>query len=665
MSCIHALKNWRRFAHKKNYAWASLGFTLLFYASLWTLHSLLPSVDMENVHWRGTLLHADGPASGGTRTLWVFLPLLGLKYARRSGYSEQQHRDFMLSVQKERVTVQSWGLVADTIRTAASTSASFADVRIVGLVGQSSDCDPWLNAHATECYQCLALPPQCLGRDYDEVPMVDCIFSTILNHVGLRHNSDDVIIYTNGDLVFPSSKLLAILSHVYCRQDADNKKDAVLVGQRRDTPLMDGGAHDFSENGLLEGISLTADNFHAFFYEALSASVLHADFGVDYFVLPARVLSTFLSTRAFPPFLVGRYRWDNALLACFILDEIAAISHKTNSSNGIRTIDVTSALPVVHLGQHSASPDYFQAQLGADYNDRVAHEHFGELFMLGRIHNTEWILSEGSPINHHQGIPSSVYELVARAKKIDADLLQAFDRAYYHHHRRPLSRGRVALQDVASTQGESGSGPANGLRYPIILLITVLPRDVPYAVSWMQYRDFQSTPFNSANAEMRDHSLFVTVDQDSYNELNAAYPGNVILEKAFVWPSSAVKWHSFSRLLRNRLTVGIMSARDAVDMSKSGSLLLLWQQTLSAKCGAVLYKHSDSTIGNETDEKDWDVFSIRPSPEGTMIWDELQKDGRGNDEQRLGLRSLFALSQPNKLYDEKACVVDLHAIVAK
>jgi hypothetical protein len=295
------------------------------------------------------------------------------------------------TVQKERVTVQSWGLLAEAIKSFASgeTSTTFADVRIIGLVGRPLDCDPWLSTHIIGYYKCLALPPQCFSPEFDEVPTVGCIFETILHHVALRHNDDDVIIYSNGDLIFPVSKLIAVLSFVYCHPDISNKRDAILVGQRRDMPLMDGDGTD--GNKLLEEDLLTVDSFQHFFDQALTTSVLHADLGIDYIILPERLLSSFISIKDFPPFLVGRYRWDNALLASFILDEIAASDKNWSSSVGIRTIDITSALPMIHLGQHSASPDYFQAQLGAGYNDRVAHEHFGDLYMIGRIHNTDWI----------------------------------------------------------------------------------------------------------------------------------------------------------------------------------------------------------------------------------------------------------------------------------
>jgi len=103
----------------------------------------------------------DSP-SGAIRKLWVFLPLLGLKHARRHDiHSNQHHHDFMNTVQKERLAVQSWGLVADAIRLFASdgTSAPFVGIRIIGLVGNHLDCDPWLDIQASRSYECLALPP--------------------------------------------------------------------------------------------------------------------------------------------------------------------------------------------------------------------------------------------------------------------------------------------------------------------------------------------------------------------------------------------------------------------------------------------------------------------------------------------------------------------------
>ena len=187
-----------RHAYKKSsllYARASLGGALLFYAGLLILHSCLLSMDMKNSPLHGTLLDANSPASAVPRTLWVFLPLLGLKYARRRGMHSNQHRhDFLDTVQKERVSVQSWGLVADAIRSFASgeTSAPFADVRIIGLVENPLDCDPWLKTHASASYECLALPQQCLSREFDEIPTVDCIFETILHHTAVHHNDNDV-----------------------------------------------------------------------------------------------------------------------------------------------------------------------------------------------------------------------------------------------------------------------------------------------------------------------------------------------------------------------------------------------------------------------------------------------------------------------------------------
>jgi hypothetical protein len=580
-------------------------------------------------------------------------------------HSDQQHRGFLNTVQKERVTVQGWGLVAEAIKSFASgeTSAPFADVRIIGLVGHPLDCDPWLNTHTIGYYECLPLPSQCLSREFHEVPTVDCIFETILHSVALHHKDTDVIIYTNGDLVFPASKLLAVLSFVYCDRDTSNKKDAILVGQRRDTPFMDDNGTD--GNMLLEDGLLTVDNFQHFFHRALTTSVSHADFGVDYFILPAQVLSSLMSTKGFPPFLVGRYRWDNALLASFIMDEIGASSNNSNTTVGIRTIDITAVLPMVHLGQHSVSPDYFQAQLGAEYNNRVAHEHFGDSYMLGRIHNTDWILTEELPVIKAQDIPNPVLKIVKRASKVDTDLLQAFDRAYYHHHRPSLGMGHVSSNGIKSTKRDPDGSFLNEPSYPILLLVTVLPRDVPYAKLWMQHRHSPNTPPKVVDSETRDHFLFVnhflfvTIDQDSYSELEAAFPGTVILEKAFAWPTSAVKWHSFRRLLRNRLTAGVMSARDATAMTTSQLLPLLWQQTLSGECDAVLYQRENNKSEDKADRKEWDIFSIRPSWAGMLFWDEYHKGGHGSSVKQTSPQSVFAPRHQGRVDDKKVCFCGL------
>jgi hypothetical protein len=411
---------------------------------------------------------------------------------------------------------------------------------------------------------------------------------------------------------------------------------------------MDDEDHDTDGNKLLEGGLLTADNFQDFLSHALVASVLHADFGVDYFILSARVLSSF---KSFPPFLVGRYRWDNALLASFILDEIASSGKKMNSSVGTRTIDITSVLPVVHLGRHSASPDYFQAQLGGEYNNRLAHEHFGDSYTLGRIHNTDWILTEASPVIHGRGISNPALKIINRANKVDADLLQAFARAYHYHHP-SLREGHLPSYGIKRTERDPDGTFPNEASYPILLLVTVLPRDVPYAKLWMQNVYSRNASSVAEDVETHDHFLFVTVDQDSYDEMEAAFPGAVILENAFAWPTSAVEWHSFRRLLRNRLTAGVVGARDVVGMSSDKLLSLLWQQTLSGKCDVVLYQCQNNKRDRNPDRKEWNIFSIRPSPAGMMFWDEYQKHGPRNDEEKTAAR------HKKKAGDEVVCVVD-------
>jgi hypothetical protein len=174
---------------------------------------------------------------------------------------------------------------------------------------------------------------------------------------------------------------------------------------------------------------------------------------------------------------------------------------------------------------------------------------------------------------------------------------------------------------------------------------------------WLQHKHTQNASSVAADAKTFDHFLFVTVEQDSYNELEASFPGTVILEKAFAWPTSAVKWHSFRRLLGNRLTVGIMSARDVAGMSGSSLWPLLWQHTLSAECDAVLYHHPNNRSEDKTDRERWDIFSIRPSPTSMLFWDEYQKHGQGNGLDQTG--PLFAPRHQEKADDENVCFCGL------
>jgi hypothetical protein len=103
-----------------------------------------------------------------------------------------------------------------------------------------------------------------------------------------------------------------------------------------------------------------------------------------------------------------------------------------------------------------------------------------------------------------------------------------------------------------------------------------------------------------------------------------------------------------------------MSARDVAAMATSNLSPLLWQQTLSGECDAVLYRHLFSNGESNTDKKEWDIFSIRPSSAGIMFWDEYQKHGEGTGEHTTAPQSLLiAPRHRNMAEDNKVCFCGL------
>ena len=104
----------------------------------------------------------------------------------------------------------------------------------------------------------------------------------------------------------------------------------------------------------------------------------------------------------------------------------------------------------------------------------------------------------------------------------------------------------------------------------------------------------------------------------------------------------------------------IMSARDVAAMTTSNLLPLLWQQTLSGECDAVLYQRQHNKNEDKEDRNEWDVFSVRPSSAGMLFWDEYQKHGQGDSGQgnivkQTGLRLLSAPRHQKTTDDDMVC----------
>ena len=136
--------------------------------------------------------------------------------------------------------------------------------------------------------------------------------------------------YSNSDMVYFDDLLLA-LRHV-----AHHHSDFVMVGQRRD--LSHPRLIDFDDPAWRADLRLTA----------LKYAPLHGRFGIDYFIQRTA------HVRALPPFVVGRIRWDNWLLAEYIRNKTSV------------AVDCTDVILAVHLNHMAAGGSH--RRVGTDYN---------------------------------------------------------------------------------------------------------------------------------------------------------------------------------------------------------------------------------------------------------------------------------------------------------
>lgn len=162
---------------------------------------------------------------------------------------------------------------------------------------------------------------------------------------------------------------------------------------------------------------------------------------------------------------------------------------------------------------YSSARTYHSSRIGAAYNDALATDHFGELYNVGRIRNTAWQMERlGNKSQEYRP-----YVIQARASR-----------------ERPDHASLLAISRAA--------GGA-------LLLITVMPHELMHAVEWLTIaRQAQAASWFHA------HYLFVTLDQETYDALEAANPGYALLEDMTGWPRppTALSWKSFDRLCRLR-----------------------------------------------------------------------------------------------------------------
>ena len=283
--------------------------------------------------WRR--LGALGGASAGSVVL--FSPLRGVVAC--DGDDE--------CLQAERNAVASWSLL----------HSALAPMRlhIVAFVEHMRGCDP--RVAALPGVACVAAP-QCVHAATG-VPTVNCAVQQAFAHAQrLTGHREHVYVLVNSDIIFTAS-----LGAALRRLAVLHARGFVLVGRRVDTPLQ-----NLRFDTPQETVRVAALVRHV-------SGVNHSVFGLDYFAFPHTAFPS-----AFPPFLFGRFRWDNVLA----LELLAS---------GLPVVDGSSSVECIHPGytENASNPNHV-LRMGARVNAALAKAHSGDAHLLGRIDNAPWAL---------------------------------------------------------------------------------------------------------------------------------------------------------------------------------------------------------------------------------------------------------------------------------
>ena len=285
---------------------------------------------------------AQGPDTG-THPLLFFSALLGRKCGNDTTCTA-----------RERNAVASWALLAGDV-----APGGFC---ILALFEQEARYDPVVCA--TPHTKCVALP-HCADAATG-VLTVDCMAREALARgaqlLGVPQFS---AVLVNSDVIFTQS-----LTHTLIVARAEFGQQFVLVGRRLDAPvtemIADGTPPERMVRDALEIMRTHGEK--------------HSVFGFDYFVFPALSFP-----RSFPPFLVGRYRWDNVLA----LELLAS---------GLPFVDATESVVCIHQGYvvNASRPNHI-GRFGAATNAKLARAHSGDAHLLGRMDNADWRVEGSCP----------------------------------------------------------------------------------------------------------------------------------------------------------------------------------------------------------------------------------------------------------------------------
>ncbi|GAB5032425.1 Hypothetical protein NocV09_00901180 [Nannochloropsis oceanica] len=345
-----------------------------------------------------------------TRRYLVVIPLIGLKVDDRASH------------ESERLTLKAWDALANHISSLRDEEHEI-ELRVVGMVENTAHCDsrlfgPSADLLSSGAASCVTLDLSCGHPDFDGVLTMDCILNMSLE-IGEVWEAD-VYILANGDVVFtptlteaidfaldtfgdgkslatspPHFPITASLSMREVEKSVTEAKkkiepppvsstsSATSSFSTLSTSLPTQPSHGFVMVGRRMDLSVAlpknTDDPPLTEDDLLHSDIkvrLHPATGIDYFAFTPNIIP-----RTFPPYLVGRWRWDNALLIHFL-------------SSNAASIDASEVVHALHIGMGSFDSASHAARPGGQYNDDIATNMTGSRLTLGRIDFTKYILKQ-------------------------------------------------------------------------------------------------------------------------------------------------------------------------------------------------------------------------------------------------------------------------------
>ena len=309
------------------------------------------------------------------------------------------------SLEVERLTVKAWNALAGCVR----EQEPGVELEVLGMVEDAAHCDASvINPETTPHVTCVALDAACRHPEFG-IMTLDCILRAAWDHGhapagaaagdGGGAAPPDVYILANGDIIFTPTLLHAIglaygtfvegqpppmpPPHLEQEQRAAGEEAEAEAVEAPAPLFVDPGTHGFALVGRRLDLNVTlpsAPEDPPLTEESLLtpglAVRMHQATGIDYFAFTADAFP-----HAFPPFLIGRWRWDNALLLHFLLQA------------GVATLDGSEVVHALHLGMsHSSSSAQHRARAGGRYNDELVAATTGRAHALGRIDMAAYVL---------------------------------------------------------------------------------------------------------------------------------------------------------------------------------------------------------------------------------------------------------------------------------